>query len=321
MNTQGILLISNKQDPHTDRLVSLLKTRQQQHIIRLNTEDFRKNRIIITPSKGNWSIQTPEGRTISTEQIQKVFVRRISSINVDNIHPDYQVFAKDEAKTILDALPTLLSDAQWMDTPQRRDFASNKIIQLLTAQNCDLLIPETLITTAGAIAINFTKNHRTIYKTLHKPAIDFGRRGVGIVHTTILKPLDPVVFERMVSVTPTLLQEYIEKQFELRIHYVAGKIISIKIDSQAHPLGKTDWRKANFDELKYSIHDLPESIIAKIKLLMKRLHLKFGIIDMVVTPENGYVFLEVNPNGNWLWLEKNLNTPIVSQAIVDWLTA
>ena len=45
---------------------------------------------------------------------------------------------------------------------------------------------------------------------------------------------------------------------------------------------------------------------------MKDLGLCFGAIDMILTPKNEYVFLEVNPNGQWGWIEELTRVPISS---------
>lgn len=44
----------------------------------------------------------------------------------------------------------------------------------------------------------------------------------------------------------------------------------------------------------------------------------YGAIDMVVTPDERYVFIEINPNGQYLWVEQATGLPI-SDAICDLL--
>jgi len=44
--------------------------------------------------------------------------------------------------------------------------------------------------------------------------------------------------------------------------------------------------------------------------LVARLGLRFGAIDIIVTPDDRYVFLEINPNGQWLWIEEETGLPI-----------
>lgn len=43
---------------------------------------------------------------------------------------------------------------------------------------------------------------------------------------------------------------------------------------------------------------------------MADLGLVFACIDFIVTPDDKFVFLEINPNGQWLWVEKLTGLPI-----------
>ena len=78
---------------------------------------------------------------------------------------------------------------------------------------------------------------------------------------------------------------------------------------------KIDWRM-DYQNHKYTIIDCPENIIKKCYQMMADFDLIFGAFDFIVTPENEWVFLEVNPNGQWLWLEKSLDLDI-SKKILD----
>ena len=47
--------------------------------------------------------------------------------------------------------------------------------------------------------------------------------------------------------------------------------------------------------------------------------LQYGAIENVLTPDGQFVFLEINPNGQWLWLDDMLSLGITT-AIAEWLT-
>jgi glutathione synthase/RimK-type ligase-like ATP-grasp enzyme len=63
---------------------------------------------------------------------------------------------------------------------------------------------------------------------------------------------------------------------------------------------------------------LPPEIQDKCVRLVEQLELSYGAIDMVLTPEGRYVFLEINPNGQYLWIEEQTGMPI-SAALCDLL--
>jgi glutathione synthase/RimK-type ligase-like ATP-grasp enzyme len=79
-----------------------------------------------------------------------------------------------------------------------------------------------------------------------------------------------------------------------------------------------DWRRGGSLELNYRPHTLPKEIGSTCRRLVDRLDLSFGAIDMILTPQGEYVFLEINPNGQWAWIEQRTGVPM-SRSLVDLL--
>src|SRR5262249_2530274 len=121
------------------------------------------------------------------------------------------------------------------------------------------------------------------------------------------------------AVCPAIFQEYIEKQVELRITIVGDQVFTAAIHSQEHPQTQGDFRRLalmpNPESVKHTIFDLPSEIRSKLLSLMSRLGLVFGCVDMILTPCGEYVFLEVNPAGQWGWIEQMTGMPI-TEALV-----
>lgn len=105
--------------------------------------------------------------------------------------------------------------------------------------------------------------------------------------------------------TVCFLQNYIEKKYELRITVCNEDVMACKIDSQVldDDKGKIDWRQGYDYGLKQEIVEIPECIRDFCIRFLKEMHLNFGCFDFIVTPNDEYVFLECNPNGQWLWIE------------------
>jgi hypothetical protein len=57
---------------------------------------------------------------------------------------------------------------------------------------------------------------------------------------------------------------------------------------------------------------MPAKTDQKIHLLMKRLGLLYGAVDLRLTPEGEYVFLEINPAGEWRFVEERTHQPITA---------
>ena len=84
--------------------------------------------------------------------------------------------------------------------------------------------------------------------------------------------------------------------------------------------GKIDWRQGYDHGLRYEPYDLPNDISEKCIKFLERMRLNFGAFDFIVTPSGEYVFLECNPNGQWLWIEMETGLKI-SEAIADTLAS
>ena len=111
-----------------------------------------------------------------------------------------------------------------------------------------------------------------------------------------------------------------EKQYELRVTVVCDKVFACKIDSQRmeEDKGRVDWRQGYEYGLRYEAYELPDAVKAFCIKFLQDMHLNFGCFDFIVTPQDQFVFLECNPNGQWLWIEQETGMPI-SQAIAECL--
>ena len=73
-----------------------------------------------------------------------------------------------------------------------------------------------------------------------------------------------------------------------------------------HDLAAIDWRAVALEPgADWSPHALPAPVAENLSRLMQELRLDYGRADFLLTAEGEYVFLEVNPNGEWGWLDKD----------------
>jgi len=122
-----------------------------------------------------------------------------------------------------------------------------------------------------------------------------------------------------ISATPVILQEYVHKSLELRVTVIGPRVFTAALFSQQTREGRVDWRRSVQDDLRHERYDLPEDISERCRRLVKGLGLKFGAIDLILTPEGHFVFLEINPNGQWTWIESRTGMPMVD-ALIDLLS-
>src|SRR6266850_1486894 len=124
-----------------------------------------------------------------------------------------------------------------------------------------------------------------------------------------------------VALAPTIFQPYIEKAYELRCVVMGDKIFAAKLNSQEQESTRTDWRAGKPDggDVGHEVFDLPEPVQAALHRIIRGFEINFASIDLIVTPEGEFVFLDLNPNGQWLWLEDKLGLPLVA-SMADLLT-
>jgi glutathione synthase/RimK-type ligase-like ATP-grasp enzyme len=117
-----------------------------------------------------------------------------------------------------------------------------------------------------------------------------------------------------------ILQAYVPKQLELRITVVGQQIFAAEIHSQQTHHTRHDWRRYDLSNTPHFPHELPLEVSERCIQLVNRLELCYGAIDMILTPDGQYVFLELNPSGQYGWIEQETGLPI-SSAICDFLMA
>ena len=191
------------------------------------------------------------------------------------------------------------------------------MLQLQVASTTGFACPETLVSNNPAEIRKFfaRQKGRIVAKPLRLGYFDYGDVQTA-TYTTALSAAD-LTSDEALHVAPVIYQRHLEKRCDIRVTIVGDSVYAAAIHSQESDSARVDWRRADV-ELEHTVHVLPVEIAAACQRLMKALDLRFGAIDLVLAPNGEYYFLEVNPNGQWLWLEDKLGFPITSD-IVTWL--
>lgn len=113
---------------------------------------------------------------------------------------------------------------------------------------------------------------------------------------------------------PMTFQQKLEKKLELRVTIVGASIFAFSIDSQKMANAKVDWRKEGAAMVEdWKPYELPQEIKSKLLSFMDEYKLNYGAIDIIVTPDNEYYFLEINAAGEYFWLDMLCNYEISKQ--------
>ena len=211
---------------------------------------------------------------------------------------------------------------RWLPaTPAGDQHASNKLLQLSVAARIGWRLPRTLVTNSPEDFLAFYDEcHGQMVTKLAAGASAYAQMRIGDKFPAFTRPVrrrDLGSF-RSIRFAPMMLQEYVPKRVELRITVVGNHAFAAEIDSQASPRSRNDWRQLDPDPEIYRVHILPPEVEARCIRLVRQLHLSYGALDVIVTPDGEYVFIEINPNGQWAWIEEYTHLPI-AEAITDYL--
>lgn len=181
----------------------------------------------------------------------------------------------------------------------------NKIEFLEICTSLHIEVPKTLITKSKQNLLEFWNSchGKVITKSLAFPYEYTNYMESGEIESYQLGYTVPVG-EVELGLIPecfdlSLFQEKLDKQFEIRTVYLNGKTYSQAIFSQSRAVAALDYRLGYDSGMRTCNYTLPERIEAQVQMLMLKLDLNFGSLDIVVTKDNRYVFLEVNPNGQY----------------------
>lgn len=207
-----------------------------------------------------------------------------------------------ERSSILELLHVKLSSIPSLASIYNSDL--NRVVTIWYAAEAGLLVPD--------IGIFSIKKDLQLFKEKYdKIIIKPLRNGLGFIddnklyinYTTLFTGQD--IDKLPENFKPALFMKYIDKSYELRVFFLDGLCCTMAIFSQRDKRTEVDYRVYNKEyPNRISVYELPIVIEDKINKLMQKLKLKIGTIDLIVTPENEYLFLEVNPVGQFINLDE-----------------
>ncbi len=337
MSNSKIVIVTQELDPHVDEVIVAMRARGlspvRLHLNEIMKDDGLSIEVYRDMLKGH--VNTGVHGRLQLGDIKSIWWRRPTPCRPNSniaLNEREQAFAQREVIEAVSGLWSALP-CYWMSKPEYLSRASWKVEQLQRAARFGFDIPKTLVTIDKKRVLEFFDEcgENMIYKVLSTP--DLGLRTVmnrntvlGKVSpeesfttkTTLLKKSDLHAHADAVAIAPCLFQEYIPKRIELRVTLFEDKIFTAEIHSQEQEETKIDWR--NYEvPMKLAPGRLPKNIEAQCYKLMKSYGLTYSAIDMIVTPDDRYIFVENNPNGQWLFVEKRLPEMRMTDALIECL--
>jgi hypothetical protein len=321
-----ILILTERFDPHADHVAQMLNARGAE-FTRFDPADFPARASLSVgygPSGQMTSFLRLGDTAIDLTQLQAVWSRRPrppvphEQIQDAAIRKFVEVDCRTFVQDLWNALP-----CRWLPGhPEALRRASLKASQLRVAAELGFELPPTLVTNCREEFLEFYDRHNgNIVSKLLGPAFDWTlSEPLRITRFTEVVSKRDVAHAASVQYCPTILQAYVPKRLELRITVVGQNVFAAEIHSQQTHHTRVDWRRYDLKNTPHFPHCLPPEVEERCCRLVERLELCYGAIDMVLTPDGRYVFIEINPSGQYLWIEDETGLPI-SAAICDFLMA
>lgn len=302
-----ILIITNLEDFAADYLILKLMEADINYL-RVNSEDVSNWSITYDPYNGIFLRYEDSHYNLSS--VQGIYFRRAPTIFNHFYNNKNSNFLWRESKEFLEGIYLTL-DANWINPIFETYKAERKLYQLNIAKKIGFKIPRSLITNIPSEVKKFISEKECIIKPISHGLQISDEEIFSMYTSSIDKDLEfnlDELFE-----TPVYVQEKIQNQFDIRVTVIGAKLFPVSI--KKGNLNEVDWRKPEI--LKdYQTIELPASVADKCFEINNKLGLSYSAIDLIQSKNDEYTFLEVNPAGEWVWLEKELGLPL-SQKIIE----
>jgi len=303
-----IFILASARDVHARRVSDVLNNHGHQVTI-FDAGSLGMDSTLTYPLGEAPIIVLSSGQTVSFDRATCIWYRRprLGHVAEHIRNPAIRNFCRQEWANLLEGL-FLNSDARFVN-PMLAEYAAVKPRQLHVAREVGWAIPDTLITSDKDHASTFIQKHhgRVIHKAMTAPRDR-------LIDTRVWDEGDRPALKAL-TFAPTIFQEMICGPMDLRITVVGQRVFTARI--------LTDRSRAGIDsrmdmDAPYEPYELPDQIHERVLTFMAAMGLVYGTIDLKITHEGEYVFLEVNPQGQFLYVEILTGMPIAS-AMADLL--
>jgi ATP-grasp ribosomal peptide maturase len=311
-----VLIVTHWFDPTADLVIDELG-RRAVPLVRFDAADFPRCLTfdaMLGPNDWHGTIKVRD-RSVALGEVSGIYFRRPTKFDFGSMPPDTAKWALSEARIGFGGV--LMASDRWLNHPHRNGYAEFKPVQLAEASRVGLSVPETIITNDPEKAKAFAEEvGEIIYKPMSPAILPQGSAQGSMLYASVVTPADLAASDGIAS-TAHMFQQRVKHDYAIRLTVIDENMFAVAIHAHSHTAA-LDWR-SDYNALTYEVIQTPPDVRHRISKLMKVLQLRFGAFDFLCDPDHGWIFLEVNPNGQWAWIEQATGLPI-SSAIADALT-
>jgi hypothetical protein len=313
VSSRSVLIVTNEQDLHADLVVEEIGMRRGVAVVRLNTERIADWQVTLEPGR-SWRLSS-DTLAIDSKDCSGVWWRRPESpARSAATSPAEWEAVLAQWRAVCEGLVSVPGPT-WISSPFAIAMAENKALQLSHAASLGFRVPRTLWTNSRA-------NAERLLSELGGEAV------CKSLATAYWKVDDTPYFVFALSLTPEDLpaaaglrlsplsfQEIITPKRDVRVTVVGRRVLAAVRRSTDAPQ-PVDWRLG--EDADWLEHALPEPTAKACVDLANSMSVRFAGIDLVLDENGDHWFIELNPNGEWRWLQA-AGLPVVD-ALADALT-
>ncbi|GEN68755.1 MvdD family ATP-grasp ribosomal peptide maturase [Chryseobacterium rhizosphaerae] len=316
-----ILIITHTADNFSIEKVTEYIGKNGCEVIRFDVDLYPlQNKLSTVFQDGEWvSILETQEVKYRLDDIAAIWYRRAYNIGKglrDELEAKFYGAAMGEIRnTIFGFIESV--DVYSLGKPSVYRRLDSKEEQLKVADKIGLKIPETCLTNNPEEARKFILKHQNVVAKMQTGFAIYEDGVENVVFTNVvsedrLEELDSLLY------CPMQFQKMIEKKKELRVTIVGRDVYAFEVDSQQFEDSKVDWRKDGVNLIdKWVRTELPGDVEEKLLELLDVYNVDYGAIDIIVSPEDEYFFIEINAAGEFFWLDNLTEENLISKSIAD----
>lgn len=289
-----LIVFGQECDPHISRTLKVCGHKFK-HVHFINYYDMPKVTYCISNKK---SFMHLNGHIIEFDEPSIIWNRMKPCFKPDWKHPLEEVQSQKHWKSqwidYILGLNHLFNNSQHYNSVDGIRLAENKLYQLYIARTLGFVIPDTLIGNDIDPIAAASFQHRLFKPLTSEVYIDEQAAFASIIDWDTMN-----ITSEEVAICPAIYQLYEEKDFELRTFAFGDRIMSVKIDSQKNNISTIDWRLGHRLDIftKFESEILDHEMIVR---YLEAMGIKYGVFDFIVQKDGEIIFLECNPDGQWL---------------------